>query len=1135
MGLPLMAQVKIKEKVEIKPEGKAVIKNYVPGRQNNDDDGYGWPDNGIMYMQYGGDLRMERLKGRFGYIDMIPLASKSERFPSTRGIACSDTMIFNGSQITIKEQYLGKFRQWSALSFGKWKCKVGSPEGDAIKDTTGYFASGIIRQCDETFFLRSWLMEVYTALYMKGKGDCRRQCIENGLPDCDLITDSTVCEIYGTGEYELQNVSPYGEIGLNTTVDSSLAAIPPKYVTDRLGDPFKETESWTVPCNGELYLITDKLKNPGSANKIRMTEPVDSVIEDNLLNCYGEYKKVRRMHKGEKLNIALNGSTEIVAGRNFNGGRTGFSIQDIEGNSTCNYYFEDWTDLTFDDVICRMKFVPDDPAEFPGSVFFRPVKDTITILDTSDVIIRVTDANGVMIDPEPGRKYEVEVLEGGEYCGIYSPHYQAESSYFSSVPGGFKIIAHSNPDSIINVLIRVGNEVEGIAMSVNPSSKIREGINAKIEKSVEDIDPAEPDFKNQYGFCRINIMPANYLTSKLSSRYSSPGDTLLLTPIRINMDGDTVDFDQNQLFEIGVKEGCQSIDILTKEGKRGQYFAEIQQPIRIIIADSLEEDETDFSVKLAVPKDSLVKYIPLPQMCPAPPQIELKREGINIEQEEKTLMCPVINYKENEQVTEAAGTAQQFTIMLGETKYFQLIEEIGCVDINGNQAPPTYKIKETKIKDNGEFDVAPNKVTKDYWGESPISFVSGDKEKVCVYWEKRKSIYREDEGDAETNGYYFSETIDPSIIRVIGRYWNKNNKYKVKLKPTIPETEKVPEINIEVVKPRSIGEAKDKMIDVKGEEYNLDNLIIEYAGKSGIPPQLIKGMIEKESTFKPAYRWEPFFQVNSSMHKDGANKHWTMLNNSKFKISITTIGNPAAPNNHTNVFYGSNKTDNKYWGYQGTAWELFFNNCRDINSNAVSNIYQKKKGIWYDNALKGYSKSKQKAYTNLKSKNGDKLYFKYYPLPENFVGPILIDESKFEEIARNEANYYLQYEYMNGRLNDNDAQTRIASSYGLLQMLYTSATDLRDYPKNSSDHLPEYLNERIRNIEFGTGYFADCVKKETDLQKYEENNWELGYERILEIGLIAYNQGYKNITRYGRNNSYAKGVYGFSEKYLPAK
>ncbi|NLD49972.1 MAG: hypothetical protein GX660_22745, partial [Clostridiaceae bacterium] len=48
-----------------------------------------------------------------------------------------------------------------------------------------------------------------------------------------------------------------------------------------------------------------------------------------------------------------------------------------------------------------------------------------------------------------------------------------------------------------------------IAMSVNPGSKIREGINAKIEKSVEDIDPAEPDYKNQYGFCRIAVRPKN--------------------------------------------------------------------------------------------------------------------------------------------------------------------------------------------------------------------------------------------------------------------------------------------------------------------------------------------------------------------------------------------------------------------------------------------------------------------------------------------------------------------------------------------------------------------------------------------------------------------------------------------------
>ncbi|NLT50201.1 MAG: hypothetical protein GXX85_04710, partial [Ignavibacteria bacterium] len=632
-----------------------------------------------------------------------------------------------------------------------------------------------------------------------------------------------------------------------------------------------------------------------------------------------------------------------------------------------------------------------------------------------------------------------------------------------------------------------------IAMSVNPGSKIREGINAKIEKSVEDIDPAEPDYKNQYGFCRINIMPANYLTSKLSSRYSSPGDTLLLTPIRINMDGDTVDFDQNQLFEIGVKEGYQSIDILTKEGKRGQYFAEIQQPIRIIIADSLEEDETDFSVKLAVPKDSLVKYIPLPQMCPAPPQIELKREGINIEQEEKTLMCPVINYKENEQVTEAAGTAQQFTIMLGETKYFQLIEMPGCLDFYGNPTPNTYYIKAAKVSETGEPILDAFAVNQDVWGDDPVSIVDETKDgkpagkRVGVYWEKKWPDFSKNvKIDKETTIKTFNKmnAVKPGLIRLVGRFWSADSTYKVKLSTNTTYNKN---IDIEVVKSGKLGNNtveykrsalnnKFKVQDVRGNDILIDTLIYKYAGDTGIPPQLFKAQAWKETDISTSYRYEPWedikFQLPENFNQYFKNSFDYVVDTTKAEEMGSGKGIPI---DHTNLPKVSYPTEPK------KIYEMLAESFKSRYwQRGPENTYPKDEEI-------------KKVYDEIK------------PIIQKDT---TLSDSQIKTKALDSLIYCIKNK-IDSRLNkfDKIAQTRIMSSYGYFQQTYYNATDfsLHKFRKIAKDYPPEYLNE----LEHSFKTYIDRLTYYKKPSKIAGQNWVEGFEQRFFDLESKYNSGEK--------------------------
>ena len=115
------------------------------------------------------------------------------------------------------------------------------------------------------------------------------------------------------------------------------------------------------------------------------------------------------------------------------------------------------------------------------------------------------------------------------------------------------------------------------------------------------------------------------------------------------------------------------------------------------------------------------------------------------------------------------------------------------------------------------------------------------------------------------------------------------------------------------------------------------------------------------------------------------------------------------------------------------------------------------------------------------------------------------------------------YSDWNGGLINTIAQTRIASSYGLLQIMYsTSATD-EGY---SESVLPEYLNVNVVS-------FPMCIKRQKRLLRSalgRNGNSESGYNWS-----IGYDQAFLSLLypQWNSTQGYTVEVLQNSQKYLP--
>jgi hypothetical protein len=431
-------------------------------------------------------------------------------------------------------------------------------------------------------------------------------------------------------------------------------------------------------------------------------------------------------------------------------------------------------------------------------------------------------------------------------------------------------------------------------------------------------------------------------------------------------------------------------------------------------------------------------------------------------------------------------------IMLGETKYYYATE-----------AEDKLTIHETTLP-----ELPAGAVTTDIWGNNPVDTVMTDPAKsgrrMGVYWEKEKRI------PTDT-----AHNLPTGMIRLIGRYWHKDSVYTVKL--TTKNYPTPASLGIEVKKPSRLGDdygplpgggRRTTVSDVFGNPYNLDSIIINYAGKYGIPPQILKADMQQEGNFQPAYRWEPF--VDAYIQDEELQY---MDSDFRYKKTTNSEGQPGIPTTHTNV-YPIRYPQNDY----RTIWNRFFSQSVDLNPGTDTNRYPKR--LW-----KSYPRSRWETKYNTKL---------------NLLRRRNIRLSEAKTTAREYANDWLRDEYRGGVMSEGIAQTRTAASYGLMQLQYATAVEERNYPLDRTgggqDHLPEYINITDTNLTYAVPFLISRIDSELVAQgdgSGKANNWSYGYERTVIVALNRYNGKKDAPARYSWH--YGFDVLEKVYQYIPVK
>jgi len=335
------------------------------------------------------------------------------------------------------------------------------------------------------------------------------------------------------------------------------------------------------------------------------------------------------------------------------------------------------------------------------------------------------------------------------------------------------------------------------------------------------------------------------------------------------------------------------------------------------------------------------------------------------------------------------------------------------------------------------------------------------------------------------------------MIRLIGRYWHEDSVYKVKLK-AVYKTDTLTR-TVVVKKPDKLGDKDNKTKDVFGKEINLDSVIIKYSGIFGIPPQILKAQVKKESSFRPSYLYEPFLDFQRQL-KDSSRIY---SNQYCIKDSLD-VGSPGIPTDHIGLYntFGNRIT---YPGYVGTIWK-YYNKYKDnlyqrVNSKGKV-MYKFLQQIWSDSLVT--------------------------PIKDLLIKKENIEETAAklaaEKLASDSLSEYLKCVYMYGKMNKVLAQTRIMASYGFMHLVYYFGclTD-REYPADAN-HLPEMLSLTDTSFYYGLKHFENKFKETVGFRLNAEYNWKDGFEKCLSSALNAYNG----------NNEYSKIIMGESKNYMPS-
>lgn len=82
-----------------------------------------------------------------------------------------------------------------------------------------------------------------------------------------------------------------------------------------------------------------------------------------------------------------------------------------------------------------------------------------------------------------------------------------------------------------------------------------------------------------------------------------PGDTISVLLSYIDENGNNNLFNKNDKFEVGIMDGCDCANILSRDGEKKKLFNEIQQPIRIVFDNTIPGNSVNLRIRVGyIPK-----------------------------------------------------------------------------------------------------------------------------------------------------------------------------------------------------------------------------------------------------------------------------------------------------------------------------------------------------------------------------------------------------------------------------------------------------------------------------------------------------------------------------------------------------
>jgi hypothetical protein len=576
----------------------------------------------------------------------------------------------------------------------------------------------------------------------------------------------------------------------------------------------------------------------------------------------------------------------------------------------------------------------------------------------------------------------------------------------------------------------------------------------------------------------------------------APGDTTNIILGYRNPDGTINDIPGYQQFEVGIWSPGNCGTILSGSDT-AQYFTYRSEPFEFIASDMVTADS--IAVRVGLVSAPVSSTAPMgkgnlgKQNVKAQPalintnkigsgsRVLSVKSGANVAGHKS-----VLNANDFSSNTFGIGYVKiEHTILLGQTKYYYATQDPN----NSNN----LIIQETTTEPPalGAGGIASARF------DDPVA--ADGSEKNPVYWEKKWPEY---------NGTQFQQMdkLPDGMIRLVGRYWEQGKTFKTTLTAHTSDG-KSGSIVIEVKKPSRLGGQYAKAKDVFDSELSIDSVCIRYAGLYGIPPQLIKGQMEEEAAtynfggdigigFAPSYRYEPYTeQFDPRIRERKTNP---------FFVILTDVNDPPIPN-HQYVQVIPYIYPNRY------VWDVIYDHSQLVND--IPDASHRAYGIrTYENTMNFGP------YTTIQTKYDNYLkdYEKFLPLQQ--AAPLA--NARMVTFLRDEWDGGVP----NGPkgLKNIVAQTRIASSYGLLQMLYRTALGIR-YREDIS-HLPENLNVTETMMSLSIPYQKSLLIDGIGASIESVGNWPDGFEKSL------YDFVYAN---WNKRSTYNDEVFQKSRNYLP--